>query len=308
MKKQILSIIAGLTVVSGLFGQAAIPNSGFEVWQQYFGEPQEPQGWISPNIFASTFYNPNNPTIATAAGTPDNYQGTYSCRIETKTLVQNPDTNTIPNTSGYVLTGSFSIAAPNIRPGYATQQRPQTLTYYAKYAPMNTDTGWAMVLLSHWNTSTNMRDTIGWGFDFMPLAVPAYTQRTITMTYFSPNAPDTCIIWFSSSSSVSPNVGSVLFVDALSFTGFVGMDEATNATNVDVYPNPSNAVTNFDVSGNDAFEVAAYDMTGREVKRVSIVNKHAELDSYQLAAGTYTYTILSKDGEVLTRGKFSVTE
>lgn len=306
MKKQILSLIAGMSLVAGLSAQAFIPNSGFETWGQTVGEPQQPQGWISLNLFASPLFNASNPTFVTAAGTPDNYQGTYSCRIETKTLVQNPDTNTIPWTSGYVMTGAFSLSTPYIRPGYATQQRPQTFTYYAKYSPVASDSAWALVMLTHWNGST--RDTIGWGYDLMPTAVASYTQRNINMTYLSPNAPDTCLIWFSASSLVTPQVGSVLWVDALSFTGFVGMDEATNTSDVSVYPNPSNNVTFFDVTGNDAIEVVAYDMTGREVKRTPIVNKHAELSAYQLSVGTYTYTILNNAGEVMSRGKFSISE
>ncbi|MBI3510652.1 MAG: T9SS type A sorting domain-containing protein [Bacteroidetes bacterium] len=308
MKKQLLSLLVGVSVATMMNAQAYIPNAGFETWQQYLGEPQEPQGWISPNIFASPAYNPANPTVATAAGSPDNYQGTYSCKIVTKTLVQNPDTNNIPNTSGYVLTGQFSISAPNIRPGYATAQRPATFTYYAKYSPVNTDTAWAIVTLTHWNTSTNMRDTIGWGLDYIPSAIAAYTMRTFSINYLQTTAPDTCTIWFSSSSFNTPQVNSTFFVDALSFTGFVGINESATNNGVDVYPNPSDNITNFDVTDNSAVEVVVYDMTGRDVKKTSIVNKHAQLNSYTLPAGMYSYAIINKNGEELNRGKFSVTQ
>jgi len=86
MKKQILSLFAATALSLGLSAQAFIPEAGFENWSSTgFGVPVQPNGWISGNIFNNTFM-PQNAGIVfcSQAGTPDNYQGTYSMRLETK--------------------------------------------------------------------------------------------------------------------------------------------------------------------------------------------------------------------------------
>ncbi|GAB4132473.1 MAG: hypothetical protein Fur0041_03820 [Bacteroidia bacterium] len=288
--------------------QQFIPNAGFESWGATAGEPQQPQGWISGNLFASPLFNAGNPTFVSAAGAPDNYQGNYSLKIETKTLVQNPDTNTIPNTFGYCMTGTFSLASPYIRPGYAFTSRPMTFSYYTKYTPVNGDTAYCWVVLTKWNGS--FRDTIAVGGDYLPSAVSSYTLRTVNLVYNTAQAnafPDSCLIWFSSSGE-NPQVGSKLFVDALAFTGYVGINDKNILNGVDVYPNPSSSFTYVDVNTDAAKEVVVFDMSGREVGRYNFDNKKAKIDSWAMAAGVYTYAILNNEKEVMNRGKFSVAK
>jgi hypothetical protein len=168
---------------------------------------------------------------------------------------------------------------------------------------------WCFVQLSHWNGSS--RDTIAEGIDWSNVAIPAYAQRTVSLVYNPAqmnNFPDTITVLFSASSTYAPQAGSVMYVDALSFSGYVGVTEQNENNNVDVYPNPTSATTTFDVSSDNAYEVVAYDLTGREVNRVSIVNKKAVVDSYKMSSGIYSYSIINKDGEVLSRGKFTVAE
>lgn len=313
MKKQILSLLAVAAVSIGAYAQAYIPEAGFETWSSTgFGVPNQPNGWISGNIFNNAFMTQNAGIVfCSAAGSPDNYQGTYSMRLETKTLAYNPDTNNFPNTFGYCVTGTVLAQSPYLRPGYPTQQRPVSLSYAAKYAPVGVDTGSCVVVLTHWNTVSGTRDTVAYGYDFMPLAVSAYTVRTVTLVYdptYINTFPDTAAIWFNSSSYFTPNVGSVLFVDALAFSGYVGVNENEFNAGVNVYPNPSSTFTTFDVTADNANQVVVYDMTGRQVTSVSIVNKKATVDTYSLATGVYTYSIISKDAEVLSRGKFTVAE
>jgi hypothetical protein len=125
---------------------------------------------------------------------------------------------------------------------------------------------------------------------------------------FSTTTPDSAQILFSASSPIAPQAGSILFVDALAFSGFNGIEEANAGNGVNVYPNPSSTITNFDVIADNAYEVVVNDMTGREVNRMTITNKNAKLDSYLLAEGVYTYSVITKENEVLSRGKFSVAQ
>lgn len=311
MKKTILSLCAFAAFAVTASAQQYIPNAGFETWSSSIGEDQQPTGWVSYNIFTAPAIDPGNtnPTSVSQAGAPDNYQGTYSARIETIDLVTNPASPDIPNRGGMLMAGYVSFTAPYLHAGYAFQSRPNTFTYAAKYTPNGTDTAICTVLITHWNGTS--RDTVAAGLDYLPAAVSAYTVRTINLVYnvaFNSTIPDTAQILFSASSIVSPQAGSVLFVDALGFSGYNSINESTLNNGVDVYPNPSSTVTNFDVVSDDAYQVVITDMTGREVSRLLISNKNAKLDSYSMAAGAYTYSVINKENEVLSRGKFAVAQ
>lgn len=311
MKKQVLTLFAFAAVSASAMAQTFIPNPGFENWGQTLGEDQQPTSWISYNIFTAALIDPTNSNSAsvTQAGSPDNYQGNYSAKITTVTLVTNPDPANIPYTAGFLMAGTVSFSSPYLLAGYGNPQRPQTLSYAAKYTPVGTDTAFAVVAVTKWNGTT--RDTIGIGIDYMPNAVASYATRTVSVVYdptYANTIPDTISILFSASSFNAPQVGSALWVDALAFSGYVGMNEIAAAEGVSVYPNPSNDVTYFDLVSDEASVIAVYDMTGREVSRVNVNNKRAAINSYEMNAGVYTYSVLSKEGEVMSRGKFSVTE
>lgn len=308
MKKLLLSTIALAALSVAGNAQAFIPNPGFESWGNSFGEDQQPQSWISYNVFTSPLVpgGNNNPTSVTQAGTPDNYQGNYSARIETVTLVSNPDTTNIPATAGALFTGSIALASPYMFAGYGSSQRPQSLSYAYKYTPMNSDSAFCLVSVTHWNGSS--RDTIAIGYD-VPPATGTYNLRTVTLVYnpaFVNTIPDSITVMFSASSLFNPQPGSVLWVDALSFSGYVGIDENTQDNGVFVYPNPSATYTQFEVTSDNAQEIAVYDMTGREVTRENFNGKVARVNSAELANGSYTYSIISSENEVITRGQFAV--
>lgn len=309
MKKILLSTVTVAAFALAANAQAYIPNSGFESWGTQTGEDQQPQGWISYNVFTSPLIpgGNTNPTSVSQAGTPDNYQGNYSAKIETVTLVANPSPTDVPNTAGAMYTGTVALASPYLFPGYASQQRPQSMTYYTKYTPAGTDTALALVTITKWNGSS--RDTIAYGIDYIPAAVASYTMRTVAIVYdpaFVNTIPDTIAVAFSASSIYSPQVGSAMWVDAVAFSGYVGIAEQANNSGVSVYPNPSATSTQFDVTVDNAAQVVVYDMTGREVSRENFNGKVARVNSAALANGSYTYTIISNEAEVINRGQFAV--
>lgn len=309
MKKILLSTVAVAALAISSNAQAYIPNSGFETWGSTAGEDQQPQYWISYNVFTVSFLDPFNlnPTSVTAAGSPDNYQGNYSARIETITLGDNPDSTTIPSTAGALFTGSVAFTTPYMFPGYASQQRPQTMNYYAKYTPVAGDSAFAFVWITRWNGAG--RDTIAAGYDFMTGTTTSYALRTLTLFYnpaHTNTIPDSINIMFSASNMYVPQAGSVLFVDDVTFTGYVGVDEMEQNNGVAVYPNPSATLTQFDVTIDNAAQVIVYDMTGREVGRENFNGKVARVNSAGLADGAYTYSIITTEEEIVARGQFSV--
>lgn len=313
MKKQFLTIIAIASLATSASAQQFIANAGFENWGASYGEEVQPTNWVSYNIFTAPIFDQfnTNDTSVVKAGPPDNYQGNFSAKITTIDLVTNPSISTIPNTGGYLMVGSVSITPPYIFSGYQFTSRPTNFTYATKYTPVGSDTAWCLVQVTHWNSALSHRDTVGLGLDYIAVTLSSYQIRNVNLNYVPQYAaviPDTATIYFSASSSFSPQVGSVMYVDALGFSGYNSVNEIAQDNSVSVYPNPSSTITNFDVVSENAYEVAVYDMTGREINRVFINNKSAHLDSKNMAEGVYSYCILNKENEVLNRGKFAVVQ
>lgn len=309
MKKILLSTVTVAAMAVAGNAQAFIPNSGFESWSSTAGEDQQPTGWISYNIFTFSLFETNgpNPTSVTQAGTPDNYQGNYSAKITTVSLVSNPSPTDVPNTAGVLYTGTVSFSSPYMFPGYASQQRPASLSYFAKYTPAGIDSAYCFVAVTRWNGSS--RDTIAVGLDYIPGAISSYQQRNVGLIYdiaLASAIPDTISVMFSASSPYAPQVGSALWVDAVAFSGYVGIEDPSFNNGVSVYPNPSATITQFDVTADNAGQVVVYDMTGREVTREKFNGKVARVNSAELANGSYTYSIMSTTSEVLARGQFAV--
>lgn len=307
MKKQLLSLFAAALAITAV----AQPNAGFETWSSTTGEASQPTGWVSYNVFTSPLINSSNPVSVTQAVSPLAYVGTYSAKIATVDLTTNPAFATLPNKAGILMAGSILLTPPYIRAGYAYTSRPQTMSYAAKYNPINGDSAYAFVLLTKWNTVNMSRDTVAAGYDLINTTLQIYMTRTIALTYdptMSTVIPDTAQIFFSSSMVANPQVGSALWIDALQFSGYVGVSESTMNTGVNVYPNPSSTITNFEVSSDEAYQVVIADVTGREVSRLMITNKNAKLNSSEMVAGTYTYSVITKENEVMSRGKFSVAQ
>ncbi len=311
MKKQLLSLFAIATLALTASAQQYIPNAGFETWGTSVGEDIQPTGWISYNVFTSALIDPGNtnPTSVFQAGAPDNFQGTYSAKITTVDLVTNPSATTIPTRGSFLTVGSISFTAPYLYAGYQFTSRPTTFTYEAKYTPVGSDSAFTLVYLTKWNGTS--RDTVAAGYDLFPTALSTYQARTINLIFdatLSGVLPDTAQVFFSSSSVYNSQIGSALYVDALGFSGYNGINESAQNNGVDVYPNPSTTITNFDVVSEEAYEVIVNDMTGREVSRLMISNKNAKLNSYLMAEGIYSYSIISNNNEVLSRGKFAIAQ
>ncbi|TND08232.1 MAG: hypothetical protein FD123_2487 [Bacteroidetes bacterium] len=311
MKKTLLTVTAFAAVIGSTFGQAPITNNNMETWGSTIGEPVQPTGYISANIFKNSFVDPNNPTSVSQEVAPNNYQGTYSARLETVVLLTNPDPASIPDTLGALSLGTVTVL-PSIvvHNGGAYTHRPQILSYYAKYAPMPGDTGWCWVELTKWNGAG--RDIIAAGFDYMTTAVPTYSLRTVTMVYdvaFQNATPDTISVIFSASSTYTPQVGSVMHIDAISVTGWNGVDDHAFVNNVvNAFPNPASTEMTFEVTAATAKTIEVYDVAGRQVDEITIENKEAKLAAWKMAGGMYTYAIFDENRNVMNRGKFNVVK
>jgi uncharacterized repeat protein (TIGR01451 family) len=82
-----------------------------------------------------------------------------------------------------------------------------------------------------------------------------------------------------------------------------GVEEATSANDLLIYPNPADEILNINVSGTHAVSIAIYDLQGRVIRneKVSSGTEVQKLDISQLVKGLYFVVAENAEGQKLTR-------
>ncbi len=296
IKKTILALIVFINT-STLFSQN---NGGFENWTTINGY-EEPVDWQTFNIF-SIFVG--NPICATKATGTDAYSGNYSLKITSKHYPVKI-TSTFPDTVGFAFNGKITIAPPSYAIGSPYTNRPQKLSFYAKYLPVGFDNGYAGLVL--YRNKPTGRDTIGTGtINIAPN--PIYTRYDIFINYRSSSVPDSANIYFqASNSSNGKRVGNSLFIDEVKFVDFVGVEEyEINASKVKVFPNPVSDILTITAEIEEADKIEVSDGVGRLINSYKIKNNEVKINITNYINDNYYYKILDKKNKPLTFGKFSV--
>jgi len=304
MKKLVLSTVAMLSL--GVFAYAQ-PNAGFETWQSVTGQTtyEDPTNWTTTNVLNQFIFGANPVSVFKASGV-DKYSGTFACKITIIKQTNNQTGGTLPDTLGLIYTGTIGLQGPKY--GYTYGSRPVSLDFMAKYTPTGTDTAAVYVLLTKWNT--NKRDTVGAGGMVIGSA-SSFTSYSAPIVYKQSYNPDTATIIITAGGgsikkAKTPKVGSALYVDDLSWI-VTGINENIGIANiVSVYPNPASDVVNFKAASNDAREISIVDITGRNIGNYTFENMNVRVATSGLATGMYSYSVLGKNGEVLSRGMFDV--
>jgi hypothetical protein len=308
MKKILFSIVVAVASVCAL---AQTPTWDFESWTGS-GATIEPTGWASGNVLTAI---PGNQQSVFQATSPDVHGGTYAMKIVTVDVVTNPDPTQIPDPIGAAFTGTLN--GPTFVLGFAYTARPATAEFWYKNTLSGADTASFFMWLTKWNGTT--RDTIAEGYWETSSSTSTYTHVTVTLIYnpaFPNTLPDTAVVIFSATGVkclTCGNVGSTLWVDDVTFSGWNGVNEYPSSNGVILYPNPASVSVNISVDTEDASSVVAYDVTGRAVASASLsepvnsINKKAGvINTSNLSTGLYSYSVIDKSGNILRAGKFNV--
>ncbi len=101
------------------------------------------------------------------------------------------------------------------------------------------------------------------------------------------------------------NVRSATWLQALPA---VGINEQTNATVVNVFPNPAQNQINFTVEAQKVAAIQILDITGRMIDFILVTGDNVVVDISKLANGVYSYTLVGADNAILNRGKFTIAK
>ncbi len=309
MKKIVLSASAIMSFAINSSAQA--PDLMFENWTNipFSTTASDPNGWASLNTLTlvGTTQSVFKETVA-----PN--QGLISAKIQTVKVVgaaiPNPYTAGNIDTAGILLMGTVNSSPPGFSYGKPMSGRPATLSFVSKYTAMAGDSAFVLAYLTRYNGAS--RDTIAQGKYATGATTTTYAANSIMMNYnpaFSTVWADTMLVFASSSvySHSGAKIGSTFYIDAMSWSGFTGINEKLDAGSIFIFPNPATNNISFRSSINaDAIEVL--DITGREVGVFSMTGNAVTIQTSSFTSGMYIYNVLNNKKEVINRGKIEITK
>ncbi len=257
MKKLLL---LNALILAATTGFAQIPNGGFETWNTV-SSYTVPDQWDNLNLMTSSMS-----TYTCMKGSTSAPAGSSYLQLVSKT------TGSMGVMPGIVTCGMLEQSnMSNIvaKSGFAFTQRPQNLTGSWQYMAYGSDQGYISVLLTKWNMSTSMRDTVAYTRQNLSGMVMSWATFSITLSYMSTSVPDSCILVLSASGTTPVN-NSYLYADNLAFAGSVPSGVANisnNSSDILVYPNPANSTTTISYNGHSERDItiSVNDISGREI-------------------------------------------
>jgi hypothetical protein len=307
--KKIIVMWVLLVVID--FSATSQPNGGFENWTPEFTY-ETPDGWQTLNFLSLT--SPPNPVSAFKAIGIDKHSGNYALKLKSVYLNNNvfPDTTLLDSVGfdfGDTISGVFT-GLVNINPisyvyGFPYSGRPEKLEFWAKYNPVGNDTACALVFLKH-SKNTGVPDTIGGGKLFIP-PTPVYTLFQVPINYISDSLPDSAAIGFSPSPRIAyARQNSTLYIDDVSLTGWVGINELPQQQHVKVFPNPAKEYITINSFGEKACIISIRAVNGNLAKTFTLSENNTILNIGSLSNGLYVYEIYDSKNKMIGTGKLNI--
>jgi hypothetical protein len=297
--KKVSSLPVLCFTVLKMFSQ---PNGGFENWAPDYSA-ESPAGWQTLNFLT---FQPSNPPSAFKVSGIDKHSGNYALKLKTIHINYNPIPQILSDTIGLILTGQLNISPAYFNAGFAYSGRPEKLKLWYKYLPVGSDEGGVRVILTKWNGVK--RDTLAFIETDLHEQL-SYTPLDIDIPYSSEEVSDTALIYIASSRSNSlARVGSTLYADDVTFSGWVGIREKqqTETDIVNVYPNPAQDYITFSIKDKKTNYIEVFDSQGRSLEKYVVTASALCLDTDRMNNGVYFYTASDKENKTQIQGKFNI--
>ena len=276
--------------------QTVVPNAGLEAWTDFILY-EEPDGWHTPNP-VTAFVGIELVTKSTDANS-----GLYAARLEGDFVSALGG-----NAPGNMSTGILDIVNLTYTGGVPlTLPEPAAMIGYYKYTPVATDSCLFYSILTKWNTTNGVRDTVAISV-FIGGTTANYTLFSSPFITLMPGIiPDTQLIIISTAADVlSAQDGSVLYVDDIDFTGAIGIDEVETET-LHVFPNPVDQAFEVTMPAQlKARSVIVSNITGKHYRQYELADENLTINTSSFSEGTYVIYAKDEKGRTVAEGKFIV--
>lgn len=288
-----LVLLPVLLIVLTIRTNAQIPNNGFETWEVYednlggctqpFNIYQKPDMWNGslPKSCQTHSYSIQKNNESYPAGT-----GQFSLKIQ-------PDIANGVRGVAISNDGSDSMINWIPQPAFEIKQRPTTLNLYYKYLPHGGDT--MIVQVYFYKKGVVIGNSIYGTTD----TVEQWKALEIPMTYKTSDIPDSATIFFVTGAYVQHSE-SILYIDNVSFDGFVTSIKEVNTQNIafNLFPNPSSGELNISITNkyDDNLILNIYNSLGTLIKSQRLKQNERQINIRDLKEGVYFVEINSKKG------------
>lgn len=215
----------------GCFDQVAytdqLPNQEFENWgfpDSSGNKYQEPCGgvWTSSNAIS------NELDLICVKKSATSQTGSAAVEIKTNGINLLGNQVVVP---GFFFCGKYKSYAginifdplASIEFGVPFTKKPASLKGFQRYTSVNGDSAYIAVLLSKYNPTKKMKDTIGFGDLTIKNSSTSYSEFNVTIDYkpeFTSELPDSVVVLYTSSKGIESlvgEIGSTLLIDNCTF-------------------------------------------------------------------------------------------
>jgi hypothetical protein len=318
MKRILTLTVLVLCIFSYGYGQQNVRGGDFESWKY---------------ITAHNFYEPDSSIFSTlnildtVPGSPGvtvypcdtAHGGIYSARLVTRKLELSPGFFIkIPGVIGTLKINFVTSSAILGIPYPYGSTKPVNFSGYFKSYPLLNDSSAAVILLSKWNTTSRLRDTLAYNRIAIHGIIDSWTLFDTPVTYLDPNTtPDSLTILLTSCGGFNASnflgsigqAGSTALFDDVNLTGVSGFPLLLMpSVGVRLSPNPANDYMNILITepvSNGYFEV--YDAQAKLIRCFPLTGFSGKINVSSLSSGMYYYK-LTEENKLLNSGTFAITK
>ena len=258
------ALLDNIKLLSGGVQQSNLPNHSFENWSDITLE--NPNSWFTINDLITASANDN------VTKTTDANSGQFAVQLETILI----DNDTI---EAYLSIGEIDIYNATFAqiPYNVT---PTNVSGSYKYTSVNGSTGKLNIIFYQSGSP------IGFHVETFS-SQNNYTNFSAPLTIVG--TPDSILILANS----GPEVGSILLLDDLSFSGGnVSLDEILSI-DYQMYPNPTKEIVSIRLPEDGAYAISIVDLNGKELSLLQNQNGIATLNVGNLESGVYFVTVFN---------------
>lgn len=308
MKKQLLTIGMVVAMLAAPFvSKAQIANGNLESWINFsiYDDPDTNSILRTLNQIALF---PQNPPVTCFKESVDPHSGSFCARIEA---------NEVTSLNIFV-PGVLGTVTPFFQPNIGCDLekpyvgRPESLTAWIKYSPVQGDSGEIFSYL--------LKDN-GGSFETLAVAskkflqsVSSWAEQTLTYTYSNSTDLSTHISLvfvtsksydFSNLTGCQGSVGSKMWIDDVALNGYNGISEMLfSGEEINVYPSPASDIVNISISENISnATLSVVDMNGRKITAQTVSGNQFTVDASTFQSGNYI-VILQEGNTILGRKTF----
>lgn len=262
-------------------------------------------GWRCPDSLAHAFsFIVGTPSRQLYKST-DKHGGNFAARIVT----QNQG-STLGDLAGVLTNAVINLDIVNqdftLSGGTTLYGRVNFVNAWLKYNSNGGDSATVVVSSIIKGGKSNGEDSVvGSGLHYIITSQP-YTLVSVPIDYGSNTASPNALQIVFTSSGRQATVGSELFIDDVSYSIFpAGVENVNNNTKFTVSPNP--ASTTLQLQSEDKVRFIMYSITGQQVLSAD-VNGTTSVDVSSLGAGTYYYTAINANGEMVKNSSITIAK